>query len=93
MCDEVFRLAHGLSRTAIPRGWQASLKDLKSVPKKAKPGQAINDHDTNDTKGSERQEQTLEWMNIWVGHHGCLQPDSDIVYIDDVTMDDMWREH
>ena len=93
VCDQVFRLAHGLSRKAITRGRQASLKDLKSVPKKLRSGKAINDHDTNDTKGSERQEQTLEWMKIWVGHHGCLQPDSEIVYIDDVPMDDMWKDY
>ena len=32
-------------------------------------------------------------MKNWVGHHGCQQPDSTIVYIDDVPMDDMWREY
>ena len=93
VCDQVFRLAHGLSQNAMKHGRQASLKDLESVPKKTKTGKAINDHDTNDTKGTERQKQTLEWMKGWVGHHGCLQPDSEIVYIDDVPMDDIWREY
>ena len=72
---------------------QGPQKLLKRVPKKSRTGKAINDRDTNDTKGSERQEQTLEWMKIWVGHYGCLQPDSPIVYIYDVPMDDMWKEY
>ena len=38
----------------MTRGRQASLKDLKSVPKRSKTWKAINDRDTNDTKGSER---------------------------------------
>ena len=79
VCDQVFRLAHGLSQSAMKRGRQASPKDLESVPKIKKTGKAINDHDSNDPKGTERQEQTLEWMKGWVGHHGCLQPDSEIV--------------
>ena len=60
VCDQVFRLAHGLSQNAMKRGRQASLKDLGSVPKIKKTWKAINDHDTNDTKGTEQQEQTLE---------------------------------
>ena len=48
---------------------------------------------TRQNLGTERQEQTLEWMKNWVGHHGCQQPDSTMVYIDDVPMEDMWREY
>ena len=32
-------------------------------------------------------------MKDWVELHGCKQPDSNIVYIDDVPMNDMWREY
>ena len=93
VCEDVFRLAHGLSKTSLKYGRQASLNNLGSVPKRSRTGRAINDHDTDETKGTEREEQTLEWMKDWVEHHGCKQPDIEIVYIDDVPMDDMWREH
>ena len=33
VCEETFRLAHGLSKTALKHGRQASLKNLDSVPK------------------------------------------------------------
>ena len=89
VCEEVFRLAHGLGKTALKHGRQASLKNLGSVPKRSRTGRAINEHDTDETKGTEREEQTLELMKNWVGHHGCQQPDSTIVYIDDVPMHDM----
>ena len=40
VCDQVFRLAHGLSQNAMKRGRQASnfLKDLENVPKKRRQG-------------------------------------------------------
>ena len=93
VCEEVFRLGHGLSKTSLKYARQASLKNLGSVPKSSRTGRIINDHDTNETKGTEREQQTLEWMKGWVEHHGCKQPDSDIVYIDDLPMDDMWKEY
>ena len=66
VCEEVFRLGHGLSKTALKQGRQASLKSLGSVPKpeRSRTGRAIkcNDHDINETKGTEREQQTLEWM-------------------------------
>ena len=96
VCEQTFRLAHGLSHNVMKRGRQASYKDLESVPKKQKTGKAVNDRDSKGPKyrqDSEKREQTVVWMKGWVGHHGCLQPDSEIVYIDDVPMDDMWKEY
>ena len=83
VCEQTFRLAHGLSHNAMKRGRQASLKDLESVPKKQKTGKAVNDRDSKGPKyreSSEKQEQTLVWMKGWVGHHGCLQPDSEMAH-------------
>ena len=89
----MFRLAHGLSKTALKHRGQASFKDLDSVHKKSKTGRAINDHDTDKAEGTKREQQTLVWMKDWGELHGCKPPDSDIVYIDDVPMNDMWREY
>ena len=58
-----------------------------------KTGRAINDHDTDETAGTEREEQTLVWMKDWVEPHGCKQSDSNLVYTGDVPMNDMWREY
>ena len=95
VCEDVFRLAHVLIKTALKHGRQASLNNLGSVPKRSRTGRAIPDHDTDKTEGTEQEQQTLVWMKDWVEHHGCKQPDSEIVYIDDidVPMDDMWREN
>ena len=81
VCEEVFRLGHRLSKTALKYGRQASLNNLGSVPKRSRTGRAINDHDTDKTEGTEREQQTLVWMKDWVELHGCKQLDSKIVYI------------
>ena len=79
VCEEVFRLGHGLSKTSLKHGRKASLNNLGSVPKRSRTGRAIHDHNTDETKGTEREQQTLERMKEWVEHHGCKQPDSEIV--------------
>ena len=60
VCEEVFRLTHELSVTALEHGRRASLKSLGSVPKRSRTRRAINDHDTDETKGTEQEQQTLE---------------------------------
>ena len=91
VCESICRLAHGIPPTNWRRGRAAAKKLLPSVPKKksAKKKKTVRSKEEKRTEGSERSEQTKVWMKDYIDMHGCMQPDSELVYIDDLALDDM----
>ena len=94
VCEDTFRMAHGISKTAFRRARQASLKGLADIPKreKSKRGKVASRGSEEMKDRSERGEQTKLWLAQWVELHGCKMPDQDVTYIEDVPIQDLCKE-
>lgn len=95
VCEIIFRMAHALSETAFRRGRLASRADLTDVPKRKKNNSGIDatvPEEQRRANGSERAGQTIEWCREWIDLHGCRMPDCNLIYIDDLSLDDLSAE-
>ena len=88
VCEDVFRLAHGLSASAMKIAKAAARKNLAVCPLQPRKKKAFSSSQSKEEKSgkSERAEQCLDWAKDWIDLHGCKMPDSNLVYVDDVSL-------
>ena len=95
VCEDVFRLAHGLSANAMKLAKAAARKNLAVCPLQPRKKKAFSSRQSKEEKSgkSERAEQCLLWAKEWIDLHGCKMPDSNLVYVDDVSLSDLHKEY
>ena len=95
VCEDVFRLAHGLSASAMKIAKAAARKNLALCPQQPRKKKAFSSSQCREEKQgkSERAEQCLLWVKDWIDMHGCKMPDSNLVYVDDVSLPDLHKQY
>ena len=97
ICNEAFRLVHGLGVTGMRNAmtWcKADEKRRREID--TRNGNVSISLDTNDAKGlggSERSLATEQWISEYVSAHGCKMPDTDNIHIDNVPWKEIHREY